>query len=113
MNKEGLVQIIDRKKDMINISGLKIYPNEVEEVLLSHNKVQEAAVVPSLDNKVETVKAFIVRNTEKLNKEDLKFYCKKHLAPYKVPKQIEFTKEIPKNLIGKPLRRLLKNQSNL
>ena len=110
VNKEGLVKIIDRKKDMINISGLKVYPNEIEEVLLSFKKVKEAAVVPAKDEKgTEIAKAFIVKNTETLNEEDLRSHCKQYLAPYKVPKQIVFTQEIPKSIIGKPLRRLLKN----
>ena len=114
VNPEGLIQIIDRKKDMINISGLKVYPNEIEEVLLSFKEVKEAAVVPAKDEEgAEIVKAFVVRNTKSLNEEKLKSYCKNHLAPYKIPKQIVFTQEIPKSLIGKPLRRLLKDSKNL
>ena len=114
VNPEGLIQIIDRKKDMINISGLKVYPNEIEEVLLSFKEVKEAAVVPAKDEEgAEIVKAFVVRNTESLSEEALQCYCKKHLAPYKIPKQIVFTQEIPKSLIGKPLRRLLKDSKNL
>ena len=110
VNKEGLVQIMDRKKDMINISGLKVYPNEIEGVLLSFEKVKEAAVVPAKDEKgAEIAKAFVVRNAEALSEDELKSHCKKHLAPYKVPKQIVFTQEIPKSIIGKPLRRLLKS----
>ena len=110
VNHEGLIQIIDRKKDMINISGLKVYPNEVEEVLLSHEAVKEAAVVPGTDDEgTETVKAFVVKNEEPLKEEELKSYCKKHLAPYKIPKQIQFISEIPKSVIGKPLRRFLKD----
>ena len=111
VNQEGLIQIIDRKKDMINISGLKVYPSEVEEVILSSEKVKEAAVVPAKNEQgSEIVKAFVVKNKEELDTKELKSYCKKHLAPYKVPKQIEFTKEIPKNIIGKPLRKFLKDQ---
>ncbi len=110
VNQEGLIQIIDRKKDMINISGLKVYPNEVEEVLLSHKDVKEAAVVPAKDNTgTEIVKAFVIKNTESLNEEELRTYCKKHLAPYKIPKQVQFISEIPKSVIGKPLRRFLKD----
>ena len=111
VNQEGLIQIIDRKKDMINISGLKVYPNEVEEVLLSYKTVKEAAVVPAVDNTgTEIVKAFVVKDIESLDEEELKSYCKKHLAPYKIPKQIQFIKEIPKSVIGKPLRRFLKDK---
>ena len=110
ISKEGLVKIMDRKKDMINISGLKVYPNEIEEVLLSCKQVKEAAVVPSKEEGgKEIIKAFIIKSTETLNEDELISYCKKYLAPYKVPKHIVFTKEIPKSVIGKPLRRLLKN----
>ena len=110
VNREGLVQIIDRKKDMINISGLKVYPIEIENVLLSLKKVKEAAVVMAKDkNNTELVKAFVVKNSEDLNEEELKSHCKQHLSPYKIPKQIVFTSEIPKNIIGKPLRRLLRD----
>lgn len=110
INKEGLVKIMDRKKDMINISGLKVYPNEIEEVLLSCKQVKEAAVVPAKEEAgKEIIKAFIVKGTETLNEDELRLHCKKHLAPYKIPKQIVFTQEIPKSVIGKPLRRLLKS----
>ncbi len=110
INQEGFVQIIDRKKDMINISGLKVYPNEVEKVLLSYEKVKETAVVVGKNKEgMEIVQAFVVQNTEAFDQEELKSYCKKYLAPYKVPKRFVFTKEIPKSLIGKPLRRLLKS----
>ena len=113
VNEEGLIQILDRKKDMINVSGLKVYPREVEEILLLHDKIQEAAVVPFKDQEgLETVKAFIVSDTTKLSYEELKTHCKKYLAPYKIPRQIEHTKEIKKSLIGKPLRRLLKNKES-
>ena len=110
VNSEGLIKIIDRKKDMINISGLKIYPNEIEKVILSFNKVKDVAVVSNKNEKQEeTIKAFVVKNTKTLKEEELKSYCRKYLAPYKIPKQIEFTENIPKNMIGKTLRRLLKN----
>ena len=78
---------------------------------LSHKAVKEAAVVPAKDNKgTEMVKAFIVKGAQSLNEEDLKSYCKKYLAPYKIPKQIRFINEIPKSVIGKPLRRFLKDK---
>ena len=109
VSKEGLVKIMDRKKDMINISGLKVYPNEIEEVLLSCTQVKEAAVVSAKDETgTEIVKAFIVKGTETLNEDEIRSHCKKYLTSYKIPKQIIFTQEIPKSVIGKPLRRLLK-----
>ena len=110
ITEEGLIQIIDRKKDMINVSGLKVYPQEVETVLLSSKKVTEAVVVASKDEQgKEFVKAFVIKNTDHVSEKELKDYCTHHLAPYKVPKQIEFTEQIPKSFIGKPLRRLLKS----
>lgn len=109
ITREGLVQIIDRKKDMINISGLKVYPREVEDVILSFHKVKDTAVIASKnDAGAEIIKAFVVKATDELNEKELKSYCKHHLAPYKIPKQVEFIPQIPKNALGKPLRKLLK-----
>ena len=109
INSEGLIQILDRKKDMINISGLKVYPNEVEDVLSAFHKVKESAVIGIVNEQgVEHVKAFIVRKEDSLSQEELIAYCKKNLAPYKIPKEMVFIQEIPKNIIGKALRRLLK-----
>ena len=109
INSQGLIQIIDRKKDMINISGLKVYPVELEERLLSFNKVKEALVTSGRGaGGEEIVQAFIVKKTEDLSAKELISYCKKYLAPYKRPKQITFVKEIPKSALGKPLRRMLK-----
>ena len=111
VNAQGLVTILGRKKDMINISGFKVYPNELEELLISYPKVKEVGVT-SAKNKQgdEIVKAFIVKSQSSCNEKELKNYCKKHLAPYKIPKQIVFTSSIPKNMIGKPITRLLKNK---
>ena len=109
VNKNGWVQIIDRKKDMINVSGFKVYPNEVEELLSAFPKVQESAVVAGQRGYgSEFVRAFIVKKEETLTQDELLSYCKKNLAPYKIPKEFVFTQEIPKNIIGKALRRLLK-----
>ena len=84
----------------------------MEEVLLLHKNIQEAVVVPSKNSEgMETVKAFIVSDKTKINQEELKNHCKKYLAPYKIPKQIEKIAEIKKSLIGKPLRRFLKNKA--
>ena len=109
VNSKGLVQIIDRKKDMINISGLKVYPNEVEEVLSAFPKVKESAVVVGQQEQGgEFVRAFIVKNEESLTTNELVSYCGQNLAPYKIPKEFVFTHEIPKSIIGKALRRLLR-----
>ena len=108
INEEGFVFIKDRKKDMINVSGLKVYPNEVENTLTQHENVKEAAVVGIPDeHSSEAVKAFVV-TSGKVSEDELRIYCKKHLAAYKVPKKIEFIDSIPKTNIGKNLRRVLK-----
>ena len=109
IDEKGFVYIKDRKKDMINISGFNVYPNEIEDVLTTHLKIKEAAVIGITDeHSSESVKAFIVKEDESLNFEEVKNYCKKNLAAYKIPKEIEFTENIPKTMLGKPLRRLLK-----
>ncbi|MEM0117091.1 MAG: AMP-binding protein [Conexivisphaerales archaeon] len=116
--ERGWVFIIDRKKDMINSSGFKVWPREVEEVLYMHPCVSEAAVVGVEDSyRGETVKAFIKLNQDCQNSEAVKNsiveHCKRYLAPYKVPRQIEFIQEIPKTLSGKILKRVLKDRSSL
>jgi long-chain acyl-CoA synthetase len=110
MDEEGYLYIVDRKKDMIIAGGFNIYPREIDEVLYEHPKVKEACAVGLPDPyRGETVKAFIVpRDGEVLTKEEVIAYCKEKLAPYKVPKQIEFAEELPKSAIGKVLRRELR-----
>ncbi|MGH7453320.1 MAG: AMP-binding protein, partial [bacterium] len=109
MDADGYFYIVDRKKDMIIAGGFNIYPREVEEVLYKHPKVREAAVIGVQDPyRGETVKAFIVlRDGETATEEEIIAYCKQELARYKVPKLVEFRKELPKSLIGKVLRRVL------
>ncbi len=109
MDEDGYFYIVDRAKDMINASGLKVLPREVEEVLFSHPKVLEAAVAGVPDPKRgETVKAFIVLKPEETcTPEEIEAFCRERLAPYKVPKQIEFRQELPKTQVGKVLRRVL------
>lgn len=112
VNERGLVKIKDRKKDMINISGLKVFPNEVEEALLLHEAVREAVVVGVKDeSSKEQVKAFIVKKEDSLTEEALKDHCRRLIAPYKAPKEFEFINEIPKTTVGKPLRRFLRKRS--
>ena len=113
VNQKGLIQIIDRKKDMINISGFKVYPNELEQVLLSHPKVKDSVVIGEKDkNNVEGIKAFIVKKEESLNEKEVLRYCRSNLANYKIPKQICFCENLPKNFVGKPLRRSMRQSSN-
>lgn len=109
MQPDGFFKIVDRKKDMILVSGFNVYPNEVEDVISSHEKVLEAASIGVPDPKsTEAVKAFVVLKDESLTKEELKSFCKENLAGYKVPKHIEFRKELPKTNVGKILRKDLK-----
>jgi len=109
VDDDGYFSIVDRKKDMIIASGYKILPREVEEVLFAHPAVQEAAVVGVPDPyRCETVKAFIVpKASMHPTVEELITHCRASLAPYKVPRLIEFRAELPKTAIGKVLRRVL------
>jgi long-chain acyl-CoA synthetase len=109
MDADGFFFIVDRMKDLISASGLKVLPREVEEVLFLHPKVQEAVVAGVPDPyRGETVKAFVVPKAGvSLTAEELTAFCKLHLATFKVPTQIEFRKELPKSLVGKVLRRAL------
>ena len=109
INPRGGIEILDRKKDLINVSGLKVYPREVEELLSLHPKVREVAIVGRRNKqKEEIVKAYIVKKQDSLTKKEILSYCKKNLAPYKIPKEISFQKSFIKNAVGKPLKRTLK-----
>jgi len=114
MDEDGYFYIVDRKKDMILVSGFNVWPREVEEVLYSHPAVKEAAAVGVRDDfRGEAVKAFVVLkdNSNNPGADALRDYCKTQLAPYKVPKIIEFRDELPKSLIGKILRRKLREEA--
>ncbi|MGI9548393.1 MAG: AMP-binding protein [Bdellovibrionales bacterium] len=111
IDKDGYIFIKDRKKDMIIVSGFNVYPNEIEDVLGHHPEIKDSTVVGVKDDySLEAIKAFVVKNTPELQAEAIKKYCKEYLAPYKIPKHIEFVDEIPKTMVGKPLRRLLKDK---
>jgi long-chain acyl-CoA synthetase len=108
---DGYFYIVDRKKDMINASGFKVLPRDVEEVLFMHPKVLEAVVVgiPHPARGDDTVKAYIVPkpDVEPPTVEEIREFCQLHLAPYKVPREVEFRQELPKTMVGKVLRRVL------
>ena len=112
MNEDGYFTIVDRAKDIIIAGGLKIFPRDVDEVLYQHPKVLEAAAVGVPDAyRGETVRAYVVvKPGEKLTEEELIAFCKERLAPYKVPKQVEFRDSLPKTLVGKVLRRTLRDE---
>ena len=109
MDEHGCVRIVDRKKDMIIVSGFNVYPNEIEDVLTQHPGVMEAAVVGVDDARSgEAVKAFIVRRDPTLTEADVRAWCESQLTGYKRPKVIEFRAELPKTAVGKILRRELR-----
>ena len=106
---DGYIKIVDRKKDMINVSGFKVYPNEVEDVLSSHSDILESAVIGIPDKEgSETVKAFIVTSNSELTVQQVRDFAKIKLTAYKVPQLVEFSKELPKSNVGKILRRELR-----
>jgi long-chain acyl-CoA synthetase len=107
---DGFIKIVDRKKDMINVSGFKVYPNEVEDVLASHPDIVEAAVIGVPDNDgSEIVKAFVVSSNPTLDVKAVRNFAKTKLTAYKVPHQVEFCKDLPKTNVGKILRRELRD----
>jgi long-chain acyl-CoA synthetase len=111
MDDRGYVKIVDRKKDMILVSGFNVYPNEVEGVVASHPGVLECAVVgvPD-DNSGEAVKLFVVKKDPALTEKELMEFCKEQLTGYKKPKYIEFRADLPKTNVGKILRRELRDE---
>jgi long-chain acyl-CoA synthetase len=111
MDEQGYTRIVDRKKDMILVSGFNVYPNEVEEVVMAHPGVLEVACVGVPDqHSGEAVKLYVVKKNAALNKEELQAYCKEQLTGYKRPKFIEFRETLPKTNVGKILRRELRDE---
>lgn len=111
MDEDGYFYIVDRKKDMINVGGFKVYPREVEDALFEHPDIKEAGVVGIPDEfSGEAVKAFVVLKdpSKKPTEKEVIDYCLNRLAKFKAPKQVEFVQELPKTLIGKVLRRKLR-----
>jgi len=111
MNADGFTKIVDRKKDMILVSGFNVYPNEVEDVIAMHPGVLEVAVVGVPDpHSTETVKAFVVKKDPNLTAQDVIKFASTQLTGYKVPKQVEFRNDLPKTNVGKILRRALRDE---
>ena len=110
MNEEGFVKIVDRKKDMVLVSGFNVYPNEVEDVAVMHPKVLECAVIGVPDDySGEAVKMFVVKKDNSLTEKELQDFLREHLTGYKRPKHIEFRSELPKSNVGKILRKDLRS----
>ena len=110
-DENGFLHIVDRKKDMILVSGCNVYPNEVEDAVMLHPAVLEcAAIGVESESSGETVKIFVVRKDKSLTEDDLRLHCRRYLTGYKVPKIIEFRDELPKSNVGKILRRELRDE---
>jgi long-chain acyl-CoA synthetase len=112
MDARGYIRIVDRKKDMILVSGFNVYPNEIEAVVVEHPAIIECAVVGAPDRKSgEAVKLFAVKRDPTLTAEDLLRFCRERLTGYKVPRDVEFRAELPKSNVGKILRRELRDEA--
>jgi long-chain acyl-CoA synthetase len=109
MDAQGSMQIVDRKKDMILVSGFNVYPNEIEGVVATHPDVLECACVGVPDERSgEVPHLFVVRRTAGLQEEQVEQHCRKLLAAYKVPRHITFLEALPKSTVGKILRKELR-----
>ena len=111
MDEKGFIRIVDRKKDMILVSGFNVYPNEIEQVLAMHPGVLECAAIGVADeHSGEVPKVFVVKKDPQLTEQDVLEHCKKELTAYKRPKYVEFRAELPKTNVGKILRRALRDE---
>ncbi len=113
-DEEGYYRIVDRLKDVIIVSGFNVWPNEVEKILRCHNSILDAAVIPNKTSSGTAVKAILVKkpNSEELTLEEIRNHCKEYLAPYKIPKIIEYNSNLPRSHVGKVIRRKLKQIEN-
>jgi long-chain acyl-CoA synthetase len=111
MDEKGFVRIVDRKKDMILVSGFNVYPNEIEQVVAMHPGVLECAAIGVPDeHSGEVPKVFVVKKDPQLTERDVLEHCKKELTGYKRPKHVEFRADLPKTNVGKILRRALREE---
>ena len=113
VNEQGYIKIVDRSKDMILVSGFNVYPNEIEDVAVSHPGVLECAAIGQADDKSgEVVKLVVVKKDASLTAKQLIDHCRTQLTGYKVPKHVEFRDDLPKSNVGKILRRELRDDNN-
>src|SRR5690606_26469046 len=113
MEPDGFIKIVDRKKDMILVSGFNVYPNEVEDVIAMHPKVMDVAAIGVDDpHSSEVVKIFVVKKDKSLTEKELQKYAREYLTGYKRPKYIEFRDELPKSNVGKILRKELRKEES-
>lgn len=111
MDEQGFFRIVDRKKDMIKVSGFNVFPNEIENVVAAHKKVLEVAAIGVPHEKSgEAIKIFVIKRDPSLTEAELRAYCEENLTKYKVPRYIEFRETLPKSNVGKILRRALKEE---
>lgn len=114
MEPNGFLRLVDRKKDMILVSGFNVYPNEIEEVMVTHPKVLEVAAIGVPDeHSTEVVKLFIVKRDATLTEDEIRIFCSENFVNYKRPKHIEFRDDLPKSTVGKILRRKLRQEEGL
>jgi long-chain acyl-CoA synthetase len=112
MDEEGFFRIVDRKKDMIKVSGFNVYPNQIENVIAGFEKVLEVACIGVPDERSgEVIKAYVVKRDPSLTEEELRNYCLKNMTKYKVPRYFVFRNELPKSNVGKIIRRILKEEN--
>ena len=110
ISEDGYISIVDRKKDMVLVSGFNVFPNEIEDWVNRHPQVIESAAIGVPDERTgEAVKLFVVAGEEAPGPEDIQSWCRQGLAAYKVPRKIEFVADLPKSNIGKILRRELRD----
>jgi long-chain acyl-CoA synthetase len=111
MNEEGFFKIVDRKKDMIKVSGFNVFPNEIENVVANNPKVLEVAAIGVPHEKSgEAIKIFVVKRDTSLTEEELLHYCSENMTKYKVPRHVAFRDSLPKSNVGKIIRRILKEE---
>jgi long-chain acyl-CoA synthetase len=112
IDEDGYIYIVDRKKDMLLVRGINVYPREIEEALYTHPSITECAVIGVPDeSKGEVPKAFIVvREGESLTEQEVRGFCKQHLAAYKIPKHFEFRPSLPKSATQKIMKRTLREE---
>src|SRR5690606_31326203 len=112
IDPDGYVRIVDRKKDMIIVSGFNVYPNEIEDVVMAHPQVASCAAIGVPDEKSgEAVKLFVVPRDADVNEEEIRRYCREHRTGYKVPRHIVFRDSLPMAPVGKILRRELRDMA--
>jgi long-chain acyl-CoA synthetase len=112
VREDGYIKIVDRKKDMISVSGFKVFPGEVEDVVSRHPDVLECAAIGVPDeHSGEVVKVFVVPRRPGVTEAEIREFCHQHLTGYKVPKHVEFRTELPKSNVGKVLRRQLRDEA--